>query len=110
MEYDFESGEYTEWSKEVNDKYPKQWLKQSTKLLDCFYDKLDLNKIIAYDEQYLSIINKAEKMPEFNEKIFQQKQLTSALKNGHQFMEDDSDEKKTNHALHITNKYKVRVI
>ena len=69
------------------------------KLLNCFYDLTDSNKIITYDELYFVVINKTESMPaDRNAKIFQQ-QL--AVQNS--LVSD----KENNSALHISNKYRV---
>jgi hypothetical protein len=48
-----------------------------------------LNNIVVYDEQYFVLINKQEKMPKFEEKIFSK--VNQSDKN----------------ALHISNKYRV---
>jgi hypothetical protein len=116
VEFDVEASELTSWSRETSDRFPKQWAKQHTKLLGCFYDRLDLNKIIAYDEQYFTVINKGEKMPDSNEKIFQ---LTSHLKTATTTTmttamitdnnKDEANKQDASTALHITNKYKVRL-
>lgn len=101
VEYDFELNEYSDWSREANKKWPKQWLKSNYKILNCFYDKQDEEKIIMHDEQYLIILNKKEKMPEFNEKIFQPKySIKSKIENG-------NSEK---HAIHVSDKYRVLFI
>lgn len=97
VEYDFESNEYTDWSRLASEHWPKQWLKSSNKILSCFYDQTDENKILLYDEQYLTIINKKEKMPEWNEKVFQPKySIKSEVENGHK-----------KHAIHVSDKYRV---
>lgn len=83
VEYDFELNEYTDWSRETNKKWPKQWLKSNNKILSGFYDSRDDQKIILHDEQYLTIIKKNEKMPDFNEKVFQPKYcIKSKSENG----------------------------
>jgi uncharacterized protein YifE (UPF0438 family) len=97
---------------------PKQWLKQHTKLLSCFYDLADSNKIITYDEQYFIVINKNENMPtDQNEKIFnQQSIIQNSTKKQHQQQLQVNDEQilnktttttTTSSALHISNKYRV---
>ena len=99
---------------------PKQWLKQHTKLLSCFYDLADSNKIITYDEQYFIVINKNENMPtDPNEKIFNQQSIiqnSTKKQKQHQQQLQVNDEqilnkttKTTNSALHISNKYRVSI-
>ena len=98
VEYDFELNEYTDWSREANVKWPKQWLKSNYKILNCFYDSRDQEKIILHDEQYLIVIDRKEKMPEYNEKIFHPKySIKSKIENSH-------SEK---HAIHVSDKYRV---
>ena len=96
---------------------PKQWLKQHTKLLSCFYDLADSNKIITYDEQYFIVINKNENMPtDPNEKIFNQQSIiqnSTKKQKQHQQQLQVNDEQilnkttTTSSALHISNKYRV---
>ena len=106
VEFDFDENEYTDWSRKSMSKFPKQWLKQNTKLLNCFYDKSDTNKIITYDEQYFVVINKTEEMPsDPNEKIFNQQSLIqNASKN------EENSIKNNSTALHISNKYRVYIV
>lgn len=107
VEFDFDQIEYTDWSKNTSDKFPKQWLKQHTKLLNCFYDKSNPDKIITYDELYFVVINKTENMPlDPYEKIFNQQSLIqNSTKNSQQGK--INDEIVANSALHISNKYRV---
>ena len=70
FEFDYEKNEYTDWSREIGDKLPKEWLKSKFKFRNCFYEKSNSNNIVVYDEQYFVVINKEEKMPKFEEKIF----------------------------------------
>jgi hypothetical protein len=63
-----------------------------TKMLNCFYDKSDSDKMIVYDEQYLSFINKNAPMPDKTAKIYQEKKASDS----------------TAYALNISNKYRVR--
>ena len=97
---------------------PKQWLKQHTKLLSCFYDLANSSKIITYDEQYFIVINKNENMPtDPNEKIFNQQSIiqnSTKKQKQHQQQLQVNDEQilnktptTTNSALHISNKYRV---
>ena len=92
---------------------PKQWLKQHTKLLSCFYDLADSNKIITYDEQYFVVINKNEAMPlDPNEKIFNQQSIIQNSTKHQQQQQLQSDEQilnKMSSALHISNKYRVSI-
>ncbi|CAF1082223.1 unnamed protein product [Brachionus calyciflorus] len=97
VEYDYELNEYTDWSRIVSENWPKQWLKSNNKIMNCFYDSRDQDKIILHDEQYLTVLNKSEKMPEFNEKIFQPKYaIKSTIENGHS----------KKNAIHVSDKYR----
>lgn len=111
IEYDFELNEYTDWSRETSDKLPRQWLKPHSKLTSCFYARSNTDKIITHDEQYLVVIDKNEKMPEMNEKIFQQ-QLT--IKPSRSILNGDQGEQEINgakkHALHISDKFRVSLV
>ena len=86
-----------------------------TKLLNCFYDSSNLEKIICYDEQYLVVINKNEKMPlDTNAKVFQQQlaiqsgRIKSLILGGNQENSINEVENRINNcALHISNKYRV---
>jgi U3 small nucleolar RNA-associated protein 4 len=112
IEYDFIENEFTDWSRETSDKFPKQWSKLHTKLLSCFYDTSDMEKIVCYDEQYLVVINKREKMPlDQNAKIFQQQMALQSgriksLISGQENSEEMEELKNSNCALHISNKYR----
>ena len=121
IEYDFELNEYTDWSRETSDKFPRQWHKLHTKLLDCYYDSSNCDKIITYDEQYFVVINKTEKMPtDSNAKIFQQqiaiqnsilstkfnKKSSDVSLESESHMEVDNYDKC---AMHISNKYRVKI-
>ncbi|RNA01589.1 Cirhin [Brachionus plicatilis] len=98
VEYDYELNEYSDWSRQSSKLWPKQWLKSNNKILNCFYDGRDQEKIILHDEQYLIIVDKNEKMPDFNEKIFQPKySIKSKSENGH------CDKQ---HAIHVSDKYR----
>ncbi len=76
-----------------------------------------MDKIVCYDEQYLVVINKKEKMPvDPNAKIFQQqlaiqsgriKNLISGVNQEDDSNEADKNLKNINCALHISNKYRV---
>ena len=102
LEYDFEVNEYTKWSRDTSDKYPKQWHKLYNKLINCFYDSSNLDRIVVHDEQYLTVINKSEKMPaDPNIKIFQQ-QLVLQYSN--------SVAETSQCALHISSKYRVSTV
>ena len=117
IEYDFDQDEYTQWSRENSDKLPRQWSKLHTKLLSCFYDSTNSDKIIIYDEQYFVVINKNEKMPlDQNEKIFQQqlaiqsgrlKSLVSKAGDNNEMETNLDNGIDKNCALHISNKYRV---
>jgi hypothetical protein len=111
VEYDFVLNEYTDWSRENSDKFPRQWFKQHTKILNCFYDKADSNKIVLHDEQYLTILNKNESMPENkNAKIFHQQLLSEEKENNLSVQKSKNDsENNKKSALHISNKYRVRI-
>ena len=91
----------TEWSKQTSEKFPKQWVRSSAKLIDCFYDRIKTDRIVCYDEQYLCVINKNEPMPGVFEKIFTQ-QLNSDKKG--------TDEQSQSHAIHLTDKYRVMFV
>ncbi len=99
----------------MSDKFPKQWYKMHTKLLNCFYDSSNLDKIVCYDEQYLVVINKNEKMPlDTNAKVFQQQlaiqsgRMKSLISGITQENNTDENESRINNcALHISNKYRV---
>jgi len=106
VEYDFDINEYTDWSRKTSDNYPKQWHKQHHKLLRCFYDRTDAEKIITYDEQYFVVINKKENMPvNPHLKIFQQKlPLLESIDIKKSESEAQLSDDKS--ALHISNKYK----
>ena len=130
--------EFTSWSKKTSEKYPKQWHKLYNKLLNCFYDSLNNDRIFVHDEQYLTLINKSEKMPpDPNTKIFQQQLAVQYMGRNNRSAESpakmiDGEEdqepmieckkkenKKPNsntvasdaerYALHISNKYRVRL-
>lgn len=110
IEFDFDLNEYSEWSRKNSKNFPKDWLKQYNKLLNCFYDSKDPNNIITYDEQYLAIIDKNIEMPTNNySKIFQQQHapIDSLLD-----LKKESNgklnelEKEKNPAIRVTNKYK----
>lgn len=105
IEYDFEANEYTDWSRLNSDKFPKQWLKLHTKLSSCFYDLANPEKIITHDEQYLTVLNKIEPMPDYNEKIFQQQLAIKTKANN--INEDSQDQDVKTHALHVSDKYRV---
>lgn len=98
VEYDFELNEYTDWSRQTSEHWPKQLLKSANKILSCFYDNRNNDKIVMFDEQYLVVLNKNEKMPELNEKIYQPKySIKSELENGHG----------KKHAINVSDKYRV---
>ena len=95
----------TKWSKESSEKFPKQWTRSNTKILDCFYDVRSSDKIVCYDEQYLTVIDKTEPMPGPNEKVLttQQSNKNGAIVS----IDEQQNETVQRHAIHVTNKYRV---
>ena len=104
MEFDFEENEFTSWSRETSSKFPKQWHKVYSKLVNCYYDSSNPERIIAHDEQYFYVINKSEPMPsDPHAKIFQQQ---IAVQNSMKSRGKEAEQNKS--ALHISNKYRVK--
>jgi hypothetical protein len=118
IEFDFDLNEYTDWSRQNSDSFPKQWNKKLTrhhKLLNCFYHNQNLDKILVNDEHSLAIIDKNEKISKMiNSKIIHKKKVP----NGKSRMEEeekeeendedeDEDEDKSHKALQVSHKYRV---
>ncbi len=111
FEYDFDLNEYTTWSRKNSSKFPKDWKKQYNKLLNCFYDMNDNEKIITYDEQYFVVIDKNANMDEIkNAKLFQPQKLSIQDSYGSIECEDSvksQNSVKENSAIHVSNTFKV---
>ncbi len=114
MEYDFDLNEYTSWSRKNSGKFPKDWKKQYNKLLNCFYDINDNEKIVTYDEQYFMVIDKNANMDEIkNAKLFQPQKLS--IQDSYDSMECDDHIKsknniKENSAIRVSNTFKVNIL
>lgn len=88
VEFNYELNEYTDWSREIESKLPKEWLKLKLKFRNCLYSPLNMNSIIIHDENYIIFIDKNEKMPSIKDKIF-------------------TNDSKKETAIRATNKYRV---
>ena len=99
IEFDFESNEFTDWSRKSSNYFPKEWFKPHNKLLNCFYDLNNQDNIIMYDENYLIVLEKNKDLStnKFSDKLFQNKENVLAEEKN-----DDSQ------ALKVSNRYKVK--